>query len=845
MQFSTKQQFVQLVQVRLHALVVLSILVLALTGQMPDSQGGWVACPPQVVAPVARQRRRHGHRERHGAGHWAAWGRHLRHTWHLPLARSLLLGMLWFLSGQPWPAGVNLLPWGLWLWQGIGLLWPWLRWQPEWRLSRWLLWQAQRGLMVAALVLALGRLWRSQLPSWWTESGAGYGAETHSGPFGPLPLSLGCVLCPGEGPRVEVVAGEDGSYHATLCGHFTLRVPADHPFRVRLLLLFLRLLEVPGVQRRGRPTRDGRAPFVSQQQLAAWLQMPQPDISRIEGYWQAGDWANLLSLKTPEVLTYELRGRIVEVFATFPWWGVEKVYRHLRAQGEAVSLRQVRQAAEESGWCQLRQALVKRYHLTADSIRPRDPWLVEQLLAQVESLLRKLEAGEGLTPEEQMAVADLQTLAAEVGLAPAPPLKALPWLMRVERMVFGHWEAVTDGSVRCIYCGSTQVVRKSRKPRRKQYYDAEGNLQTVEVYRYYCRNPVCDKGSFTHLPPGLVPYSRYRVDVHLLALQMYAWGHSTYRRTGRALGVANMTIYRWVSAWGYELLPVAALFGVVRSSGVVGVDEKYVLVPKNDKPAGDMRRWMYVYFAVDVYTYDLLHIAIYPYNNKHSAQAFLLALRAKGYHPRVIVTDLRQDYGPLIARVFPKAQHHECIFHALQNVQAYFKEVYGADYAESHPEAEALKQKIYRIFDAKTKRTAQKRYQEVMAWRKEYVKATPGAAVIFDFLERHWPTWVNGIESKLIPRTNNAVELVIRRFDQHYQNFCGFESIESAQLFLGVFEKLYRFTPFSQDAQPRIRGKCPLELAGYDISRLPMTSLCAGLSVIWPLEVAQDHVPNS
>jgi len=200
----------------------------------------------------------------------------------------------------------------------------------------------------------------------------------------------------------------------------------------------------------------------------------------------------------------------------------------------------------------------------------------------------------------------------------------------------------------------------------------------VEVYRYYCRNKLCDKGSFTHLPPGLVPYSRYRTEMHLLGVQMYAWGYSTlraepqdeaYRRTGTALGVANMTVYRWVSAWGYQLLPVAALFGVVKSSGVVGIDEKYVLVPKrrpelvegNDKPEGDMRRWMYVYFAVDVYTYDLLHIAISPYNDKPSAHAFLLELRAKGYHPRVVVTDLRVDYGPLIARVFPKARHHECI----------------------------------------------------------------------------------------------------------------------------------------------------------------------------------------
>jgi len=299
-----------------------------------------------------------------------------------------------------------------------------------------------------------------------------------------------------------------------------------------------------------------------------------------------------------------------------------------------------------------------------------------------------------------------------------------------------------------------------------------------------------------------------------------------------------------VSAWGYELLPVAALFGVVKCSGVVGIDEKYVLVPKNDKPAGKMRRWMYVYFAVDAYTYDLLHIAIYPHNDKLSAQAFLLALRAKGYHPQVIVTDLRQDYGPLVTQVFPRARHHECIFHALKDIQTYIQEVYGAHYAETHPEAEALKQAIYRIFKVKTKRTAQKRYQKVMALREQYVQQIAEAAVIFDFLEHHWPTLVNGIESRLIPTTNNAVELVIRRFDQHYQNFCGFDTLETARLFLGVFEKVYRFTPFSQDAQPRIRGKCPLELAGYDVSQVPMASLCAGWSVAWPLEVAQNDVPN-
>ena len=128
------------------------------------------------------------------------------------------------------------------------------------------------------------------------------------------------------------------------------------------------------------------------------------------------------------------------------------------------------------------------------------------------------------------------TLAHAAGADTPPPLKALPWLLRLEHLVLGHWQTLTDGPVRCPACGSDQVGRKSAQPRLKKYYDAAGQLQQVAVYRYYCRNPQCAQGSFTNLPPGLLPYSPYRTEVHLLALQMYAWGQSTYRRTGRGAG---------------------------------------------------------------------------------------------------------------------------------------------------------------------------------------------------------------------------------------------------------------------------------------------------------------------
>jgi hypothetical protein len=645
------------------------------------------------------------------------------------------------------------------------------------------------------------------------------------------------------GPQVEVTQDEEGICHVRLQGQFELHLDGTVPFYKRMLIIFLRQLEAPGETRGSRRTRDGRTPFVRQQQLEQALNVPQPHISLWMSYWQNQDWRRLLS-RTSDVLTLEVQQRIIEAWVQFPWWGAQQLWSHLRAQGEEIPLKQVQQAARESGWSLLREALRRVYAISKESFRPRDEWLVRQLLAQMQKLVERLERLDGLTPEERIPLADLQALSEEVGLGPAPARTPLPWMLQLEHLLFGSWEPVSDDTVRCIYCGTTDVSRKSRTPRLKRYVDAQGNEQTVEVYRYYCHYPDCEHKTFTNLPPNLLPYSKWTVDRHLAALQLYEWSHGVYRRVSQCLGVSKMTVYRWVSGFGYQLLPVAALFGVVRSSGAVGIDEKYVLVPKNDKPDSDMKRWMYVYLAVDCYTYDLLHIELYPHNTKDSARAFLLALRAKGYHPRVVVTDLRVDYGSLIEQVFPKATHHECIFHALQDAHKQFKEVYGSRYAETDPQVEALRQQIDHIFDARTKRTAQRRYQRVLAQRSTFVAQTPEAKAIFDFLERHWPKLVNAVESRIIPTTNNATEQVIRIFTQHYKTFCGFENIDSAQLYLGVFEKVYRFTPFSNDAQERIRGKCPLELAGYNVHKLPMAQLFRGLALQWPESAFQELVPN-
>jgi transposase-like protein len=828
MQYTTSALLVSTLRVlpaRMHLLSVLCFLALAIMGQPLAVSAGWIVWPPAIYvapAPTRRVRRCAGDL---AAFRRVAW-RHVRRTWRVPLLRSGALATLWLAAGQVGSAWVVALPWAAWAGQLVVLVRPSLARQPEW----WLLQRAVRFGGRIALWLYAGVA---------LVHGAG-----HVGLRPPAKL-LGQGICLGVAPSVKV--GHDEEHHcytAELRGRFTLAVADGDPFRLRLLVLFLRLLEVPGEHRGSRRTRDGRTPFVRQQYLAEALGMPHPDISRWERYWLLADWRRLLSQHSGQVLTLELQQRIIETWAHWPSWGIEQVHRFLLRQGVAVSQSQVRQAAHESGWQIVRQVLARLCVQRAEELRLRDGWLVGGLLAQVEKLLEKVEAGQGLTAEEQLDVKAWQAVVGEAGLQAKPPGEALPWLRRLEPVLFAPWTEVAAEGVCCPDCGSRHVGRKGRQPRLKKFVDEQGQVQEVEVWRYRCHNPDCCRGSFTVYPAGLVPYSRQRLEVHVLALQMYAWGYSTYRRTGKALGVTSMTAYRWVSAFGWRLVPMAGLFGVVKSSGVVGVDEKWVQVPKNDKPAGEHRKWMYVYVAADAYTYDLLHIAIYPHNTAESAQAFLLALRAKGYHPRVVVTDLRREYGTAIARVFPQAQHHECLFHASQTLHEQLADIYGWDAMRKDERVLALCQALDGPLQARTKRTAQRRYDQLMAQRDRWVQEEPKLAGVFASLEAHWPKLVNGIESDLIPRTNNTVELVIRRFDQHYQNFCGFDSLETAERFLGVFEKVYRFTPFSDDAQPRIRGQSPLQLAGYDVGRLPMAAACSGWAIALPTRLSQESVPN-
>ena len=638
--------------------------------------------------------------------------------------------------------------------------------------------------------------------------------------------------------EIRIATTKENRYTITLRGAFQLIWEPRDGFEKWLLILLLRRLHRPGQTQ----------PWLSQRQMGEAFGSDQAYVSRWERLVAEHGWHTLSDRYRHQLQSLlpnaDLSRAILRIWVPAFWlsaWDVRErlIQDQVLPNREALPVEALHALAHHTGFAQVRDQLLERFNVQDGQLIAKDTWWVRELVALNERLIVKLERGERLTPQEQVEIEPLRLQTSEKP-ADSEPLPA-PLAATLKSVLFDPIPAPPSATpavsmpVRCTYCDSDQVAPKSQQPRRKTVLDECGAKHIIEVVRHYCKNPACSHQTFTHFPQGVVPHSRYSIQVRLLAVEVYETLLTTYRRSARLFGVKAVTVYHWVASLSPAAVCLAAYLGVVRTSGVVGMDDKWIQVcsPSAVRPHGQRSRavWRYTYFAIDVYSYDLLALELYPEHNDEAVRLILLELKAKGIRPRVVVSDLDPAYGRMLPQVFPNAIHHECIFHALQNASSQMTQVYGRYYLEKVPEVVPLHDAITNLFHAQTQKTVRQRFADLMALRETYVTKTPEIACVFDSLERHFPKLVNAIESPDIPRTNNATELVIRRFDQHYQAMCGLDTLESAKVYLRVFELVYRLTPFADDGRSEIRGKSPLELAGYDLKQLPIANFFSNLKL--------------
>ncbi len=325
-------------------------------------------------------------------------------------------------------------------------------------------------------------------------------------------------------------------------------------------------------------------------------------------------------------------------------------------------------------------------------------------------------------------------------------------------------------------------------------------------------------------PSGLAQVWEGATGSILLAFILYYHGLSL-EVIGRFFGVHKTTVMRWVTPLAQVNWQAAVQHGQRFFSGTVAIDEKWV------KVAGV---WWYLFAAVDHVSGFPLHVALLPSNARPYCQAFLLQLKALGYQPKVIITDGWDAYIKAIAAVFPHARHLLCHFHALR---AAFRRLRAK--VPAGPVRQAVAAQLKVLFHTAGKRTVQRRLATLLA----QTQGDPAQGVVARLMAK-LPKLLPAVGSTWRPTTSNAVERVGGAFDRFSQLKGPFQQEASAHKHVALFMLGYVFETASADAAAARQGRCPLQVAGYEVDTIPLfhllnrpspARLCQGLAASYDL----------
>lgn len=515
----------------------------------------------------------------------------------------------------------------------------------------------------------------------------------------------------------------------------------------------------------------------------------------------------------------KLRKIVLDIWLADLTLSAEKIAAQLVEMGyvEKISASTIYQLVRRVDFMLIRRQIRKEYR--RGEYRKSTRWLMRRYQQIINHLLQQLAQG------QRWDKAEIEKFRAQTPSALGlnePPLTEqkhsnLAWL----RCFLFNLPKKFDGRVCCCECGSFETSRKSSIPTPHLVNDPKsGKNIIVHTFRFYCKNDQCSVGSFSATEDGSHVFDEQRWAKSCIMLRLIMLGCS-YRGVAQLLGVSKSTVFEQLSALSLTARDWAQILGVIRFSGTLCIDEKFVKVAELKKTKGN-RPFAYLFFAVDPLTYDLLHVEIYPSRDSESVQAFLMDLKVQGIVPEVIMTDLFVGYDSAIRKVFGRSVTiSKCHFHFKKNI---FKHMYEQFGKKNVPDiAEQLKGDIFLVVDFKSKKSIRYWYDELQKLKPEYLRREPRLLPMFKCLEAYLPDLLRVIEhEKVRICTNNAAEQVIRHFNQRYKVMSGCGTLETARRHAKLFQLTYRFTPFSQDAAVDLRGKTPLQVAGYEIEQMPL-----------------------
>jgi hypothetical protein len=518
------------------------------------------------------------------------------------------------------------------------------------------------------------------------------------------------------------------------------------------------------------------------------------------------------------VLTDAVMNRIAEIVAQDWWKADEEIAEQLLSEGmvRKISAGTVRKGLSRIDGRLLRKAVRDRVSQGDGTAQMCQGYLVKRLLRLVEEILH---LGRDEHREQYL---DLKNFAEktqqerskrgryrrDVEQEPVYAQQSQGRRKNILRMAIEEgWDMFKERPVCCPDCLSVAVRRKQRRPR--TYKNGGCRVEEISSEQYVCNNPDCSTRTFTKLPNHLERWAQadFFLKRKVFALVFHVRG--SFRRSvdyvcfeTNGSGPAWTTALEWIRKAGREAVRIDSILPI-RWSGVLGLDEKWV------KRFGE---WVYIYEAIDIETGLPILKRVFPECNGQNARAVLLEIKARGYLPKTIVTDLIANYDKPIQDIFPNAVHQKCLFHAEKDARKLVRTYLPTDANK------ATRRQLYillrDLFSTTDTVDLQSQITRLL-WAREHFPSQ--AAPVFNMVERIAPCLSQAREDTDIPTTNNATESAIKEFDALYRTTYGYSSIPALQDFLDAYTIYLCFRKYASGPH---KGLCPLEVAGHDIRTL-------------------------
>lgn len=365
------------------------------------------------------------------------------------------------------------------------------------------------------------------------------------------------------------------------------------------------------------------------------------------------------------------------------------------------------------------------------------------------------------------------------------------------------------GIQECPDCHSGNI--KFFFKRERGYKDKNGEKMQSYSSVYQCLNRECKTKYFTRPPEGVELYSRVHRDVKKMTLRWSFHLRGSLSRVRdelkeHGIEVALTTVLRWIKKAGEECVNVLSLFRQEDWEQSLCIDEKWIKI---------RNKWCYVFTAVGTKVTDLLAVELFYHKDKQAMRTFLYQLKALGFRPESIITDLLMGYETVVKEVFPDCLYLQCVLHAGRDAKRIVRTALSAE--EDEEWKNRLTKRIRTLFKSKTIKQVKKRYFKIMKLSEQAPDSVSG---VFKMLAKYYPKLCITVLNKDVPKTTNPVERSIGEFEERYQLTKGFTSFYYAQFFIKAYQIYYRLRKISFG---RFRGKNRLELKGNPVGKLSFT----------------------